>query len=122
MSNWYKKLEQWLGGGAGGARRVSVFRWLIILGLIGVAIVLFSSFINVKKIENENTGREPPNTTLVQETFQNTGTQADSFRSIEEVFESNIKGILEKIVGVGTVDVLVTVDCCRCGNQRVKRT
>ena len=110
MRNWYKRVEQWIGGGAGGAKKISAFRWLIILGLVGVAIVLFSSFVNVKKIENENIGREPPSVPTTQETFQNTGSQTDSFGSIEEVFESNIKEILEKIVGVGTVDVLVTVD------------
>ncbi|WP_438351410.1 stage III sporulation protein AG [Paenibacillus sp. FA6] len=110
MGNWYKRLEQWVGGGASGAKKISAFRWLIILGLVGVAIVLFNSFVNVKKIENENIGREPPSSTPIQETFQNTSSQVDSFGSIEEVFESNIKEILEKIVGVGTVDVLVTVD------------
>jgi stage III sporulation protein AG len=110
VGNWYKRVEQWLGGGIGGAKRISAFRWLIILGLVGVAIVLFSSFVNVKKVENENIGREPPSSNHTQEVFQNTASQADSFSSIEEVFENNIKGILEKIVGVGTVDVLVTVD------------
>lgn len=110
MGNWFKRLEQWIGGGNGGAKKISVFRWLIILGLVGVAIVLFSSFVNVKKVDNENIGREPPTNTPTQETFQNTSAQADSFGSIEEVFENNIKEILEKIVGVGTVDVLVTVD------------
>lgn len=110
MGNWYKRLEQWVGGGNGGTKKISVFRWLIILGLVGVAIVLFSSFVNVKKVDDENIGREPPVSTPTQETFQNAGSQADSFRSIEEVFENNIKEILEKIVGVGTVDVLVTVD------------
>ena len=110
MGSWYKKIEQWIAGKNGGAAKISVFRWLIILGLVGVAIVLFSSFVNVKKIDNENIGREPPSTTPTQEAFQNTSTQADSFGSIEEIFEGNIKDILEKIVGVGTVDVLVTVD------------
>lgn len=110
MGNWFKKAEQWIGGGPGGAKRISAFRWLIILGLVGVAIVLFSSFVNVKKIDNENTGREPPTSSAAQETFQNTNMQTDSFSVIEEVFENKIKGILEKIVGVGTVDVLVTVD------------
>lgn len=110
MGNWFKRLEQWIAGGNGGAKKISVFRWLIILGLVGVAIVLFSSFVNVKKVDNENIGREPPTNTPTQETFQNTSAQPDTFGSIEEVFENNIKEILEKIVGVGTVDVLVTVD------------
>ncbi|AOZ91462.1 stage III sporulation protein AG [Paenibacillus crassostreae] len=110
MGKWYKKIEQWVGGSNGGSGRISAFRWLIILGLVGVAIVLFNSFVNVKKVENENIGREPPSSMLTQETFQNAEEQLDSFGNIEGIFESNIKDILEKIVGVGTVDVLVTVD------------
>ncbi|MGF7048585.1 stage III sporulation protein AG [Paenibacillus sp. DS2015] len=110
MGNWFKKVEQWIGVGSGGAKRISVFRWLIILGLVGVAIVLFSSFVNVKKIDNENTGREPPTSDPAQETFQNTNMQTDSFGAIEEAFQNKIKVILENVVGVGTVDVLVTVD------------
>ncbi|OAB44150.1 stage III sporulation protein AG [Paenibacillus glacialis] len=110
MGNWFKRIEQWVGGGNSGAKKISVFRWLIILGLVGVAIVLFNSFVNVKKVDDENIGREPPSSTSTQATFQSTDSQADSFGTIEEVVENNIKEILEKIVGVGTVDVLVTVD------------
>lgn len=112
MGKWLKKLEEWLGGiGPGGANRITTFRWLIILGLIGVAIVILSSFVNVKKLDTENIGREPPVTGMASEAaFEATAEQADPFRSMELTFENNIKDILEKIVGVGTVDVLVTVD------------
>ncbi|GAB6990420.1 stage III sporulation protein AG [Paenibacillus pini] len=110
MGKWFKKLEQWLGGGAGGTQKIHTFRWLIIVGLVGVAIVLFNSFVNVKKINNENIGREPPAGAQTQETFQNTATQGSAFESIEEASESKMKDILEKIVGVGTVDIMVTVD------------
>ncbi|MDQ0655261.1 hypothetical protein QF041_000028 [Paenibacillus sp. W2I17] len=34
MKQWFKKMETWMGGGEGGARRSQTFRWLIILGLI----------------------------------------------------------------------------------------
>ena len=49
MGKWLKRLEQWLGGGAGGAKKMQTFRWLIILGLIGVAIMLFNSFRQCKE-------------------------------------------------------------------------
>ena len=112
MGKWLKKLEEWLGGiGPGGAKRITTFRWLIILGLIGIAIVILGSFVNVKKLDTENIGREPPVTGMASETvFEATAEQTDPFRSMELTFENNIKDILEKIVGVGTVDVLVTVD------------
>lgn len=48
MKQWFKKIESLFSGGEG-QKRSNTFRWLIILGLIGVGIMVFSSFINVKK-------------------------------------------------------------------------
>lgn len=111
MGNWLKKLEQWAGGGSGSPKRSHVFRWLIILGLLGVAIMLFNSFVNVKKLDSENTGREPPVTESAQTTLQQgEGSAPNSFDGIEQAMEDRTKEILEKIVGVGTVDIMVTVD------------
>ncbi|MDQ0046304.1 stage III sporulation protein AG [Paenibacillus polymyxa] len=110
MSKWLKKLEQWLGGGADGAKRFNSFRWLLILGLIGVAIMLFNSFVNVKKVDPENVGREPPGVMTNEPTLETTTGEESSFAGIEKVFEDNMKQMLEQIVGVGTVDVMVTVD------------
>jgi stage III sporulation protein AG len=111
VGKWFKKLEQWIGGGGqGSGNRINTFRWLIIVGLIGVAIILFNSFVNVKKINNENTGREPPAETTTKQTFQNNAGDSNAFSSIEEAAEDKMKEILEKIVGVGTVDIMVTVD------------
>lgn len=112
MGNWLKKLEQWAGGGGSGSpKRSHTFRWLIILGLLGVAIMLFNSFVNVKKLDSENTGREPPPVESSQSALQQSGgTASDSFDSIEQAMEDRTKEILEKIVGVGTVDIMVTVD------------
>ncbi len=112
MGNWLKRLEQWLGGGAGGARKIQTFRWLIILGLIGVAIMLFNSFVNVKKLDHENIGREPPPESASVSTTQG-GTSSSGgadFESIEQDFEMRTKTMFEQIVGVGSVDVMVTVD------------
>jgi stage III sporulation protein AG len=111
MGNWLKKLEQWAGGGSGSPKRSHTFRWLIILGLLGAAIMLFNSFVNVKKLDSENTGREPPVSESSQATLQQGEINSpDSFDSIEQAMEERTKGILEKIVGVGTVDIMVTVD------------
>jgi stage III sporulation protein AG len=110
MGNWLKKLEQWAGGGSGSPKRSHTFRWLIILGLLGAAIMLFNSFVNVKKLDSENTGREPPATESSQAVLQQEAGTANSFDSIEQAMEARTKEILEKIVGVGTVDIMVTVD------------
>ncbi|WP_145322633.1 MULTISPECIES: stage III sporulation protein AG [Paenibacillus] len=110
MKQWFKKMETWMGGGEGGARRSQTFRWLIILGLIGVGIMLFNSFVNVKKIDSENIGREPPDPTTSMASIQSDPMDQNPFQAIEIAFEDKIKGVLENIVGVGTVDVMVTVD------------
>ncbi|OOC60772.1 stage III sporulation protein AG [Paenibacillus ihbetae] len=112
MGKWLKRLEQWLGGGAGGAKQMQTFRWLIILGLIGVAIMLFNSFVNVKKLDHENIGREPPETAAVSSTGQGSEPAGGSseFESIEQDFEMRTRTMLEQIVGVGAVDVMVTVE------------
>ncbi|MDN4601681.1 stage III sporulation protein AG [Paenibacillus sp. F6_3S_P_1C] len=110
MRQWLKKMESWFGGGEGGQRRSQTFRWLIILGLIGVGIMLFNSFVNVKKIDSENIGREPPDPATSMASIQTDLTDQNPFQAIEIAFEDKIKGVLENIVGVGTVDVMVTVD------------
>lgn len=111
MGNWLKKLEQWAGGGSGSPKRSHTFRWLIILGLLGAAIMLFNSFVNVKKLDSENTGREPPVSESSQATMQQSDSSVpNSFEGIELAMENRTKEILEKIVGVGTVDIMVTVD------------
>ena len=110
MGKWFKKLEQWLGGGAGGAKKMQTLRWLIILGLIGAAIMLFNSFVHVKKLDNENIGREPPDQ-AVSTSAAASGTGGGSeFTSIEQEFEARTKMMLEQIVGVGSVDVMVSVE------------
>ncbi|WP_379128799.1 stage III sporulation protein AG [Paenibacillus sp. sgz500958] len=111
MGNWLKKLEQWAGGGgSGNPKRSHTFRWLIILGLLGAAIMLFNSFVNVKKLDSENTGREPPLDQTSQVVMQPELSGSNPFESIELALENRTKEILEKIVGVGTVDIMVTVE------------
>lgn len=111
MPGWLKKLEQWIGKGADGKKRTQTFRLLLIVGLIGLAIMLFNSFVNVKRVEPGGEGREPP---VMQEMPASTiagGSSDDSpFSKIELALESKTKEILEKIVGVGAVDVMVTID------------
>ncbi|GAB6929862.1 stage III sporulation protein AG [Paenibacillus sp. JCM 10914] len=110
MGNWLKRIEQWLGGGVGGVKKMQTFRWLIILGLIGVAIMLFNSFVNVKKLDHENIGREPPPESAAVSTTAGGTTSGSEFGSIEQEFEDRTRTMLEQIVGVGAVDVMVTVD------------
>lgn len=110
MGKWQNWLQRWIGDGPGGAKRSSTFRWLLILGLVGVAIMLFYSFVNVKTIDLENVGREPPNQTGSAAVMEPSVTEENPFAAMEKTFEDNMKSMLEQIVGVGAVDVMVTVD------------
>ncbi len=42
--------------------------------------------------------------------IQSDPSEQNPFQAIEIAFEDKIKGVLENIAGVGTVDVMVTVD------------
>ncbi|WP_019639159.1 stage III sporulation protein AG [Paenibacillus fonticola] len=110
MLKWWKKLEQLLGQGMDGKKKLNTYRILIILGLIGVAIMLFNSFVNVKKIDSGGAGREPPAEQQVLMSSPDPATAEGTFEAIEQSLENKTKEILEKIVGVGSVDVLVTID------------
>ncbi|QTH44733.1 stage III sporulation protein AG [Cohnella sp. LGH] len=114
MANWLERLESYIGGGAGGQRRVKAFRWLVLIGLLGAALLLAASLFNVKTIDpSKSPDFSPPrDQDPQQEVFLGGGEDKDvsTFADIESEFESRLKGMLEKIVGVGTVDVLVTVD------------
>ncbi|RRJ66472.1 stage III sporulation protein AG [Paenibacillus oralis] len=110
MPGWLKKLEQWIGKGADGKKRANTFRLLLILGLVGIAIMLFNSFVNVKEMDSGGEGREPPVMQDVAPTGMEESATGSDFSSIELSLENKTKEILEKIVGVGAVDVLVTID------------
>ncbi|PZE22057.1 stage III sporulation protein AG [Paenibacillus xerothermodurans] len=109
MGGMMKWLEKWLGGGPGGAKRISTFRWLMLLGLTGAAFMILNSFITVKDVDPIGEGRASP--PEAQPAFGITGSKEKSlFRDYEEAYQAQLKDILSKIVGVGEVEVLVTID------------
>ncbi|WP_276351953.1 stage III sporulation protein AG [Cohnella caldifontis] len=115
MAKWLERLESFIGGGSGGAGRIKTFRWLVLLGLIGAALLLAASLLNVKKVPSGNqTEFTPPGDRDAppqqQETFLGGDGKSDPFADIESQLESRLKDLLETMVGVGTVNVLVTVD------------
>jgi len=115
MANWLQRLESFIGGGSGGGRRVKVFRWLVLIGLIGAAMLLAASLMNVKTLDpSKAPDISPPRDEDVpqQETFLGGGDEkgGTEFSDIESEFEDRLKNMLEKVVGVGAVDILVTVE------------
>ncbi|MDP5275668.1 stage III sporulation protein AG [Chengkuizengella axinellae] len=102
-------IEKWVGGGKGGEKRIQTFRWLLIIGLVGVMLMILNSFINVDTIgEDSQSDRASPE--ITSEPVMGGDKQNSPFAEYEEHYEMELKEILEKIVGVGNVDVMVTID------------
>lgn len=109
MGKWLEKIENWVGGGSGGTKRVQTFRWLIVVGLVGVAVMILNSFISVKEVDPLGEGRASPEPAS-QEAFIGKEKQETLFQDYEAMYENRLKDILEKIVGVGEVEVMVTLE------------
>lgn len=114
MAGMWKKLEELLGGGPGGTKRIQTFRWLVLIGLIGGALMLANSFMHlrVKDVDPVIGGdrHAAPDNGDAKQTFMNGSKEKPAFRDYEQAYESQLKEILQKIVGVGDVEVMVTID------------
>ena len=108
MARWLGWLEAKLGGGEGGVKRVRTFQWLILIGLFGAGLMILNSFIQIKPVEQEDSYVRPVR--AEQEVFLNKDETSTPFDEFETRIESRLKEILEKIVGVGNVDVMVTIE------------
>lgn len=102
-------MDRWLGGGPGGAKRGQTIRWLLILGLVGAALMILNNFITVKEVGSAGEVRGSPGN--ADAVFLNgESKERSSFRDYEEAYANQMKEILSKVVGVGSVEVLVTID------------
>lgn len=115
MAGLWKKLEELLGGGPGGTKRVQIFRLLVLIGLIGGALMIANSFLNLRvKDVAPNVGVDASSAISGAESKQTFlgggGKEKSAFRDYEQAYESQLKEILQKIVGVGEVEVLVTIE------------
>jgi stage III sporulation protein AG len=109
LSQW---MEQWFGNGPKTPQRGQVIRWVLIVGLVGAALMILNSFIHVKQVDPAvgsslpQESHPPANQTFMSGSNKETS----KFREYEEAYENQLKQILETIVGVGDVEVLVTID------------
>ncbi|AZN43708.1 stage III sporulation protein AG [Paenibacillus albus] len=112
MAKWLDALESTVGGGRGGGgpKRVKTLRWLLILGGIGIALVILNSFLDYRQVPASDQQTTSSSTPPSDPAFNNSSHSDSPFGDIEHSLENRLKEILEKVVGVGTVDVLITVD------------
>lgn len=110
MAKWLKWLEERVGGGPGGTKRVNTFRWLLLLGLLGVALMILNSFLHIKTVGQEDGSGGSPSPPAQQAFMSKDPNDKNGFGEYEQAYESAIKDILQKIVAVGDVEVLVTIE------------
>lgn len=111
MGRFIKAMEHWLGGGPGGTKRIQTYRWLLLIGIIGVSLMLMNSFFSFKEIDSIGTGRASPKSENTKEVFIGSNNKEKmTFSEYEHEYESQLRDILQKIVGVGTVEVMVTME------------
>lgn len=112
MAKWLEWLEKGIGGGPGGSKRVQSFRWLMLVGLVGVMVMIVNSFMTVDQIEQPGEDRASPLPTdqPSREVFGGKDDQIAQFRTYEVSYEDQLKEIVENIAGVGGVDVMITIE------------
>lgn len=105
--------RQWLdklfGGGPGGKKRVQAIGWMLIAGLIGIAFMIINSYITIKDAESISGIRASP-PYEEEQAFGSGNKESPLFEQFEARYEAKMRDILEKIVGVGEVDILVTIE------------
>jgi stage III sporulation protein AG len=110
MGKFMQWMEQKFGGGPGGTKRTNTFLWLILIALLGAALMIGNSFLNVKAVDPIHSARASPEPSH-QETFLGGSSNGKaSFHDYEVAYEAELKEILQKIVGVGDAEVLVTIE------------
>lgn len=110
MGSLMKWMEKLLGGGPGGTKRVTTFRWLLLLGLVGAAFMILNSFITIKDVDPISKERASPDPPAKAAFKSSVSKDQSAFKEYEEAYASQLKEILSKIVAVGDVEVLVTID------------
>ena len=89
-------------------RNTIVFRFVIAAVLVGVLIIMLGNYLNLgSKVSTPTLVQDIVNSPQIDESSSN---QDSPFSTIETTLEQRTKDILEKMIGVGKVNVLITVE------------
>ncbi|SMO40024.1 stage III sporulation protein AG [Melghirimyces algeriensis] len=104
------RLEKSLGGETQGNKKVNTFRWLIVIGCFGVALMILSSFFSVSQ------EMVPPEVGNSQEREEESTPAWKSknkkmtMKEYEEMYEAQLSDVLGNMVGVEDVSVMVNLE------------
>lgn len=110
---WNEWLEQLLGGGketgSGGRKRGRFFGWVLVMGLVGAAAMILNSYITFKDADSIiGDSATPPSGEM--QAFGQADQKMSAYEEFEARYEAEMRDVLQKIAGVGEVDVMVTID------------
>ncbi len=104
----FDRLEKMWGGGEQGAQRVNTFRWLILIGCLGAALMILSSFFSVEReVPGDSSSADLKGDSVPAAAF---GNKDMTMQDYEEMYESQLRDVLGKIVGVENVSVMVNLE------------
>ncbi|MGA9173938.1 MAG: stage III sporulation protein AG, partial [Thermoactinomyces sp.] len=81
-----------------------------ILGCVGLAIMILSSFMNVRENEEQDLSAGPPPSMDAEAKPLQSQNQNGSMQDYERQYETELKQVLSNIVGVDDVSVIVNLD------------
>jgi stage III sporulation protein AG len=110
MGKWFQWMEHKLGGGPGGTKRTNTVMWLVLIALLGAALMILNSFITVQNVDPMSSARASPEPSSKETFLGGTVKEKSSFHEYETTYQTGLKEILQKIVGVGDVEVLVSIE------------
>ncbi|MCF6094451.1 stage III sporulation protein AG [Microaerobacter geothermalis] len=87
-------------------KKTTPIQWLILLAAIGVGIMIITDFITVK----EDLPPNNPQEILDKAAFGTGAAKNLTMKDYEEMYESELKEILEQMVGVDSISVMVNLD------------
>lgn len=112
MDKWNNWLEKLLGkNDKGDVKKPHLFRWLVLLGLAGALLMVLNQ-LTVKEVDPIQSGRASPaqGENQAAPAMGTESKERTTFREYEQAYETELKELMQKIVGVGNVEVMVTID------------
>ncbi|MDR6224656.1 stage III sporulation protein AG [Desmospora profundinema] len=104
------RVEQSLGGGEQGTKKVGTFRWLLIIGCLGVALMILSSFFSVHDDvlpQELPSGKEDETS---EKAWNSKKSNTMTMKDYESMYASELSEVLGKVVGVDDVSVMVNLE------------
>lgn len=93
-----------------GPKKMKPLHFFIILFGLGIAFVIFTDFLSVTPEPTQEFGIGPPASTGADTSVIGESVSNDTVREYESRYETQLAEMLEKVVGVGQVEVMVNLD------------